>query len=94
MYKSQAFAQIRAAMSASRGADWRGAQVLGLNAEGPFINPVKKGAQAGENIRPGDAAFLEEYLDILRVFTIAPETVSYTHLRTTRTTCPAACCKG
>lgn len=68
-----AFAQIRAAMSASRGADWRGAQVLGLNAEGPFINPVKKGAQAGENIRPGDAAFLEEYLDILRVFTIAPE---------------------
>ena len=44
-----------------------------MNAEGPFINPGKKGAQAGENIRPGDAAFLQEYLDIIRVFTIAPE---------------------
>ena len=68
-----AFAQIRAAMQASSGPDWQGAQVLGVNAEGPFINPAKKGAQAEENIRPGDAAFLQEYLDILRVFTIAPE---------------------
>lgn len=68
-----AFAQIRAAMQASSGPDWQGAQVLGVNAEGPFINPGKKGAQAEENIRPGDAAFLQEYLDILRVFTIAPE---------------------
>ena len=68
-----AFAQIRRAMEESRSADWQGAQVLGVNAEGPFINPSKKGAQAGENIRPGDAAFLKEYLDIIRVFTIAPE---------------------
>ena len=68
-----AFAQIRAAMQASSGPDWQGAQVLGVNAEGPFINPAKKGAQAEENIRPGDAAFLQEYLDRLRVFTIAPE---------------------
>ena len=54
-------------------AHWDGARILGVNAEGPFINPGTKGAQAGENIRPGDAAFLKEYLDILRVFTIAPE---------------------
>ena len=52
-----AFAQIRAAMQASSGPDWQGAQVLGVNAEGPFINPAKKGAQAEENIRPGDALF-------------------------------------
>lgn len=68
-----AFAQIRRAMAESGSDGWQGAQVLGVNAEGPYINPSKKGAQAGENIRTGDAAFLQEYLDILRVFTIAPE---------------------
>jgi N-acetylglucosamine-6-phosphate deacetylase len=57
----------------SAGPDWKGARILGLNAEGPYINPARRGAQAGENIRPGDAAFLMEYPDILRVFTIAPE---------------------
>ena len=67
------FAQIRRAMAESAKPEWRGAQVLGVNAEGPFINPSKKGAQAGENIRPGDAAFLGEHLDIIRAFTIAPE---------------------
>ncbi len=68
-----AFEQIRKLMAVSQGADWQGARILGVNAEGPFINPSKKGAQAGEHIRPGDAAFLKEYLDILKVFTIAPE---------------------
>lgn len=68
-----AFAQIRRGVKESLEPDWQGAQILGVNAEGPFINPSKKGAQAGENIRTGDAAFLKEYLDILRVFTIAPE---------------------
>ena len=68
-----AFAQIRKGMAESKADSWQGAEILGVNAEGPFINPSKKGAQAGENIRPGDADFLKEYLDILRVFTIAPE---------------------
>lgn len=68
-----AFAQIRKSMEESNSDAWQGAQILGVNAEGPFINPSKKGAQAGENIRPGDADFLKEYLDIIRVFTIAPE---------------------
>ena len=67
------FAQIRVAMRESAGLDWKGARILGVNAEGPFINPSRKGAQAKENIRPGEAAFLMVYLDILRVFTIAPE---------------------
>lgn len=68
-----AFAQIRKGMAESKSDSWQGAEILGVNAEGPFINPSKKGAQAGENIRPGDADFLKEYLDIIRVFTIAPE---------------------
>lgn len=68
-----AFAQIRRGVEESKADTWQGAQILGVNAEGPFINPSKKGAQAGENIRSGDAGFLKEYLDIIRVFTIAPE---------------------
>lgn len=68
-----AFAQIRKLVKDSEATDWQGAQALGVNAEGPFINPTRKGAQAAEPIRPGDAAFLKEYRDILRMFTIAPE---------------------
>lgn len=50
-----------------------GAQILGVNAEGPFINPSKKGAQAAENIRPADADFIIKHSDVIRLFTIAPE---------------------
>ena len=69
----QAFAQIRRLMDDSLASDWMGARALGVNAEGPFINPVRKGAQPGEHIRPGDVGFLREYADIIRIFTIAPE---------------------
>lgn len=69
----QAFAQIRRAMEESRQDSWDGAAIVGANAEGPFINITKKGAQAGEHVRPGDPAFLKEYGDVIRVFTIAPE---------------------
>ena len=69
----QAFAQIRRAMEESRLDSWDGAAVVGANAEGPFINITKKGAQAGEHVRPGDPAFLKEFADVIRVFTIAPE---------------------
>ena len=69
----KAFAQIRRLMGDSLAPDWAGARALGVNVEGPFINPVRKGAQPGEYIRAGDAGFLREYADIIRVFTIAPE---------------------
>lgn len=69
----QAFAQIRRAVSESQKSDWMGAAIVGANAEGPFINASKKGAQAEEHVRPGDAAFLNEYADVIRLFTIAPE---------------------
>ena len=51
----------------------RGAQIMGVHAEGPFINPSKKGAQAVEYIRPADAPFLIENSDVIRIVTIAPE---------------------
>lgn len=68
-----AFGLIRQGMKESKGADWKGAAIVGANAEGPFINVSKKGAQAGEHVRVGDPAFLKEYQDVIRVFTIAPE---------------------
>lgn len=69
----QAFAQIRRLVGDSASPGWIGARALGVNAEGPFINPAKKGAQAGEHIRAGDAALLKENADIIRIYTIAPE---------------------
>ena len=51
----------------------KGAQIMGVHAEGPFINPSKKGAQAVEYIRPADAPFLIENSDVIRIVTLAPE---------------------
>lgn len=50
-----------------------GAKILGINCEGPFINPSKKGAQPGEYILPPDGDFIIENADILKLFTVAPE---------------------
>lgn len=52
---------------------WDGAEILGVHAEGPFINPGKKGAQAEENILPPDADFVLANKDIITSITIAPE---------------------
>lgn len=53
--------------------EYYGAKIIGVNAEGPFINPSKKGAQAEEHILRPDADFILENADIVKVFTIAPE---------------------
>ncbi len=52
---------------------WEGAEILGVNLEGPFINPNKKGAQAGEHIKTPDAQFIIDNADIISVATMAPE---------------------
>ena len=52
---------------------WGGAEILGVHAEGPFINPSKKGAQAEENILKPDADFIMEHSDIIKSVTLAPE---------------------
>ncbi len=50
-----------------------GARVLGVNAEGPFINPKYKGAQKEENIVLPSADFLIENSDVIKITTMAPE---------------------
>lgn len=52
---------------------WNGAEIIGVHAEGPFINPSKKGAQAEENILKPDADFIIENSDIITYVTLAPE---------------------
>ena len=71
-------AEIDAALNAVRSLkeeskSWGGAEILGVHAEGPFINPSKKGAQKEENIQKPNAKFLIDNQDIIRLVTIAPE---------------------
>lgn len=50
-----------------------GAQILGVNAEGPFISPKYKGAQKEDNIKNMDADFLLKNSDVIKLTTVAPE---------------------
>lgn len=67
------FAAIRKAQADSLRADWGGAQVLGCHAEGPFINPKKKGAQAESSIQRPELEKLRPWTDVVRLMTVAPE---------------------
>lgn len=53
--------------------DFIGAEILGVHAEGPFINPERKGAQAAEAILAPDADKILPHRDIIKLITIAPE---------------------
>ena len=68
-------AATRAAAQAARAR--KGAQVLGINVEGPFLNPSFKGAQPEAGIVGPDPAVLHRILEAggghVRVMTIAPE---------------------
>lgn len=66
-----ALGSVRAVKEESK--SWNGAEIIGVHAEGPFINPSKKGAQAEENILKPDAEYLIKNQDIIRSVTLAPE---------------------
>ncbi len=51
----------------------KGAVALGAHLEGPFINVKYKGAQKGECIIAPNAKLVEEFQDVIKVITIAPE---------------------
>lgn len=64
---------VRKLKKESAAANFVGSQVLGAHAEGPFINPKRKGAQAAECIIPPDADRLLNQKDIVKIVTMAPE---------------------
>ena len=66
----RALDRIKAAMTTEHGT---GAKVLGANLEGPFLNPQNKGAHDEHYVIPPDISFLQPYLDVIRILTVAPE---------------------
>ncbi len=66
----KAFDSVRKVKNSS---EYYGARILGVNSEGPFINPKKKGAQAEEHILKPDADFINKHSDIVKLFSVAPE---------------------
>jgi len=50
-----------------------GAKILGVHLEGPFINPNKKGAQNAKYIQKPNFELIKDYIDIIKLITIAPE---------------------
>lgn len=60
---------VREALSA----DGMGAAILGAHLEGPFINKQFKGAQKEGYILRPQYDYIKDYLDIIRIITLAPE---------------------
>ena len=51
----------------------KGAKILGVHMEGPFINEKYKGAQKADNIIKPNYDIIKDYLDIIKMITLAPE---------------------
>ena len=67
------FDVVRRLMPQSREPEFLGAQILGCHAEGPFINPQRKGAQSQKHIIPPRADLILPHSDVVRLITVAPE---------------------
>lgn len=50
-----------------------GAEVLGAHLEGPFINSKYKGAQSDKFIQVPNFSFIENYIDVIKIISYAPE---------------------
>ena len=53
--------------------NFKGAKILGAHMEGPFISPKCKGAQNEDYILKPDIKFIKNYIDIIKIITMAPE---------------------
>jgi len=53
--------------------DVSGAEILGVHLEGPFINTSKHGAQDKAYIQVPDTALIKEYMNEVKMITLAPE---------------------
>ena len=58
----------------------RGAKILGAHLEGPFISKKFKGAQAEENILPADFDLIKNFVDVIKIITVAPEEIGTRNL--------------
>ena len=68
----RAFERIRA------GKNFRhGAKILGTHMEGGFISKQFKGAQAEENIIASDFDLIKDFVDVIKIITIAPEETGF-----------------
>lgn len=69
--------QILAVAAEYKKEEHEGADLLGINMEGPFISPVKKGAQDARNIVSCDAKVAQRFLDasegLVKFIGLAPE---------------------
>ena len=50
-----------------------GANILGIHLEGPFINVLKHGAQDKEYVQKANFALIENYMNEVKMITLAPE---------------------
>ena len=50
-----------------------GARVLGVHLEGPFLNPIKHGAQDPQHIQKPNMELIEPFMEVVKMITIAPE---------------------
>jgi len=64
---------VRSYMDEQKGDEQKGAQIIGVHLEGPYINPEFKGAQSDVYMQKPTDRLLKEYGDIIKVVTIAPE---------------------
>ncbi len=69
----RAFDTARQLRPLTRRPDFPGSEILGVHAEGPFINPKRKGAQSADHILPPDAEKMLGHQDIVKILTMAPE---------------------
>lgn len=65
----RALRRIRAAV----GKTTKGAKILGAHMEGPYVSKEKRGAQDIKNIRNANFKDIEDYIDVIKIITLAPE---------------------
>ncbi|MEQ8156014.1 MAG: N-acetylglucosamine-6-phosphate deacetylase [Clostridiaceae bacterium] len=66
----EAFEIIRECMNRKK----HGAKVIGAHMEGPFVNPIYKGAQNEKYVLKPSFDFIKDYADVIKIISYAPET--------------------
>jgi len=70
-----AFDTIQELMTHQRGSNFKGARILGVHMEGPFISSTFKGAQDDQFVAQPNMKLVENHLNIIKVITLAPELI-------------------